>query len=85
MNWLALVQALAPVAISIAESVHPLPNSGKQKLATATTLVTLGLGVASAAGSIPPEAATDVRAVTTIINQQVAQLNNTSGVPKLPK
>lgn len=85
MDWGALLKQLIPLGITIAESVHPLPNSGAQKLATATTFVQLGLGLASAAGAIPPATATNINLITDTINQSVAHLNNTTGVPKLPK
>ncbi len=85
MNWLDIVKAFAPVAIQFAESAHPLPGSGKQKLATAAGVINTVLTIAAASGAIPPQTASDAMAVTTIINQNVAQLNNTSGVPKLPK
>jgi len=83
MDWGALLKQLIPLGISIAESVHPLPNSGAQKLATATTFVQMGLGLASAAGAIPPKVATSINDVTQAINQQVAVDNAKQGVAKI--
>jgi hypothetical protein len=87
MDWkkvLSLIQALVPVAVSVAETVHPLSGSGKAKLTTAVTLVQTGLGVAAAAGAIPPEAALQIAPIVEAVNTHVEELNKTgAGVKTL--
>lgn len=83
MNWLKLIQALVPVAVSVAESIHPLGGSGKAKLAAATTLVQTGLGMAAAAGAIPADVAIQVAPIVDAINQHVAAANEVGGVKAL--
>lgn len=83
MNLAALLQALIPLGIQVAESIHPLGDSGHKKLATATTLVQTGLGLAVASGAIPA-AATNAIDIATSINQAVAKANAAGGVPKIP-
>ncbi len=52
MNWLALIQNLVPVAITIAQQVHGA-RTGPQKLTTAATIIQTALGLAVAAGTLP--------------------------------
>jgi len=84
MNWLQLIGPLISAAIQLAEAIHPISGSGKQKLATAATLVQTGLGVAAAAGVVPPGVATDGEAITQAINDAVASANAQGGVPAAP-
>lgn len=79
-----LLAALIPLGIKIAETIHPMSNSGRQKLTTATTLVQTGLGLAVASGAIPASAATAVD-IAGKINQAVADANAAGGVPTLPQ
>lgn len=81
MDWGKLLSQLVPLGISIAETIHPLNGSGAQKLSTATTFVQMGLGLATAAGAVPPGKATDVVAA---INAAVSAANAAGGVPKIP-
>ena len=83
MDWLALIKALAPVAISIAETVHPMSGEGQKKLQTATTIIQAGLAVVAETGAIPPAAVDDVNSITAAINQSVAAANSGTGVPKV--
>lgn len=80
MDWLKLIQTLVPVAVSIAEAIHPLSGSGKAKLAAATTIVQATVGLAAGAGAVPPEAALQVGAIVNEINQHVAAQNASGGV-----
>lgn len=80
MDWLKLIQALVPVAVTVAQSIHPISGSGAARLATATTLVQTGLGLAAGAGAIPPQVALDASSVVTEINKHVAALNAAGGV-----
>lgn len=78
-----LLQALIPLGMTVAETIHPLGQSGHQKLATATTLVQTGLGLAVASGAISGAAANAVD-VAAKINVAVAEANRQGqGVPKL--
>lgn len=83
MNWLSLAQALIPLAISIAESAHPQPNSGTSKLQTATNIVQGTLGaIANATGSAPPAVATDRSVLGSAISSAVALANALGGVQR---
>lgn len=83
MNWLSLAQTLIPLAISIAESAHPQPNSGTSKLQTATNIVQGTLGaIANATGSTPPSTATDRSVLGSAISSAVALANALGGVQK---
>jgi len=84
MDIAKLLAALIPLGIQIAEAIHPLSNSGHQKLATATTLVQTGLGLAVASGAVSGSAATAVD-IASQINGAVAKANAAGGVPKLPQ
>lgn len=80
MDWIKLLQLLVPVAVTVAESIHPLGENGKTKLATATTFVQMGLGMAAAAGAIPPGVAIQTKPIVDAINANVAQQNKAGGV-----
>jgi len=80
MDWLKLIQALVPVAVTVAESIHPLGGSGAAKLSAATTIVQTGLGIAAGAGAIPPQVAIDTATIVSQINQHVAAANAAGGV-----
>lgn len=80
MNWLALIGPLIQASIQLAEAIHPLPLSGKQKLTTAATIVQTGLGMAAAAGALPPGVAVNGAAITQAINDAVTGANATGGV-----
>lgn len=80
MDWMKLIQLLVPVAVTVAETIHPMGGSGQAKLATATTLVQMGVGMAAGAGAIPAHVATDVTEIVNAINKHVAAANITGGV-----
>lgn len=82
-NLTKLLAALIPLGMQVAETIHPLSGSGHAKLATATTLVQTGIGLAVAAGAVPSAAATAVD-IAGQISAAVAQANASGGVPKLP-
>lgn len=78
----ALIEALVPLGIKLAETIHPLSDSGHQKLATATTMVQVGLGLAASAGAVPAGAA-NAFDIAGQINEAVAAANRKGGVEKL--
>ncbi len=82
MDIAKLLLALIPTAIQFAEAIHPLSGSGHAKLATATTIVQAGLGLAVASGAVSGAAANAVD-IASQINSAVAKANATGGVPKL--
>jgi len=80
MDIAKLLAALIPLGMQLAETIHPLSQSGHAKLATATTLVQTGLGLAVATGAVSGSAANAVDIASTI-NNAVAIANAGGGVP----
>ncbi len=80
MNWLALIQNLVPVAITIAQQVHGA-KSGPQKLTAAATIIQTALGIAVAAGALPITDVPPADLVHAHISNVVAQMKASGELP----
>lgn len=78
-----LIASLAPIAISVAETIHPIPGSGGKKLSTATGIVQSVLQALGTAKVIPSDVPVGVGQITDAINGAVAAANAVGGVPTL--
>lgn len=81
MNWLALIQALVPVGVQIAQQIHPQRGVGLNKAATVLAMVQPILAIAAATGAIPAGAATNTALVMDRISQEVDKQKATGKLP----
>lgn len=80
MNWLALIQGLIPVAITIAQQIHGA-KTGPQKLSTATSIIQAALSLAAAAGAVPARELPSTVVLTRQVNDAVASMKRTGELP----
>lgn len=81
MNWLALIQALVPVGVQLAQQIHPGRGVGLAKAATVLAMAQPILAIAAATGAIPADKATDSAAIMAHISAEVERQKSVGILP----